>query len=163
MLSLHYNDSKAHQGGILLIYEYALVFLGAAIPWLEIALVIPLGIIRGLSPFWVMLLAFVGNMATVLPVIIGFEKVRQWNLRLNEKKGKSPSKRSERAKKIWNRYGLPGLALLGPILIGTHIAAFIGMSLGAEKKWAILWLTISIAVWTLIFGIATELGFEFFR
>jgi hypothetical protein len=33
-----------------------------------------------------------------------------------------------------NNYGLPGLALLGPILISTHIAAFIGMTLGATKK-----------------------------
>ena len=47
-------------------FEYFLVFLGAAIPWLEIALVIPLGIISGLSPVWVMILAFVGNMLTVL-------------------------------------------------------------------------------------------------
>ncbi|MBE4910651.1 small multi-drug export protein [Bacillus luteolus] len=145
-----------------MIYEYALVFLGAAIPWLEIALVIPLGIIRGLSPFWVMVVAFVGNMATVLPVIIGFEKVRQWYQKRAEKLGTAPSKRSERAKAIWNKYGLPGLALLGPILIGTHIAAFIGMSLGAEKKWTILWLTISIGLWTLIFGVATALGFDFF-
>jgi hypothetical protein len=145
-----------------MIYEYALVFLGAAIPWLEIALVIPLGIIRGLSPFWVMVVAFLGNMATVLPLIIGFEKFRQWYQNRMEKTGKTPSKRSERAKAIWNKYGLPGLALLGPILIGTHIAAFIGMSLGAEKKWTILWLTISIGLWTLIFGIATALGFDFF-
>jgi predicted membrane-bound mannosyltransferase len=34
--------------------EYLLVFLGAAIPWLEIAIVVPLGIIAGLSPIWVM-------------------------------------------------------------------------------------------------------------
>lgn len=145
-----------------MIYEYALVFLGAAIPWIEIALVIPLGIIRGLSPFWVMVVAFVGNMATVLPVIIGFEKVRQWYQTRMEKTGRTPSKRSERAKVIWNKYGLPGLALLGPILIGTHIAAFIGMSLGAEKRWTILWLAISIGLWTLIFGVATALGFDFF-
>ncbi|WP_249870042.1 small multi-drug export protein [Oceanobacillus saliphilus] len=145
-----------------MLYEYILIFIGAAIPWLEIALVIPVGIIRGLSSFWVMILAFVGNLLTVLPVIIGFEKVRTWYEKRQLKKGKEPSKRSNRGRKIWDKYGLPGLAMLGPILTGTHIAAFIGMSLGSEKKWVTLWMTISIGVWTLIFGIATILGLDIF-
>ncbi|MBD8015872.1 small multi-drug export protein [Microbacterium sp. APC 3898] len=145
-----------------MIYEYFLVFLGAAIPWFEIALVIPLGIIWGLSPFWVMVLAFVGNMVTVLALIIGFDRFQIWYNKRQEAKGKAVSKKNERAKRIWNKYGLPGLAMLGPILIGTHIAAFIGMTLGATKKNTTLWLTISIAVWTLAFGILTALGFDFF-
>ncbi|WP_203339735.1 small multi-drug export protein [Planococcus beijingensis] len=145
-----------------MIYEYFLVFLGAAIPWFEIALVIPLGIIWGLSPFWVMVVAFIGNMLTVLALIIGFDRFQIWYNKRQEAKGKNVSKKSERAKRIWNRYGLPGLAMLGPILIGTHIAAFIGMTLGATKKNTTLWLTISIAVWTLAFGILTALGFDFF-
>lgn len=145
-----------------MIYEYFLVFLGAAIPWFEIALVIPLGIIWGLSPFWVMVLAFVGNMVTVLALIIGFDKFQIWYNKRQEAKGKTVSKKNERAKRIWNKYGLPGLAMLGPILIGTHIAAFIGMTLGATKKNTTLWLTISIGVWTLAFGVLTALGFDFF-
>lgn len=145
-----------------MIYEYFLVFLGAAIPWFEIALVIPLGVIWGLSPFWVMLLAFIGNMVTVLALIIGFDKFKDWHNKRQEAKGKMQNKRSERAKRIWNKYGLPGLAMLGLILIGTHIAAFIGMTLGATKKNTTIWLTISIALWTLAFGILTALGFDFF-
>lgn len=145
-----------------MIYEYILVFLGAAIPWFEIALVIPLGIVWGLSPFWVMVLAFVGNMLTVLALIIGFDRFRIWYDKRQRAKGKADTKKSERAIRIWNKYGLPGLAMLGPILIGTHIAAFIGMTLGATKKNTTVWLTISIAVWTLAFGILTALGFDFF-
>lgn len=145
-----------------MIYEYVMIFLGAAIPWFEIALVIPLGIVWGLSPFWVMLLAFVGNMITVLALILGFDKFQGWYIKRQEAKGKKPNKRSERAKRIWNKYGLPGVAMLGPILIGTHIAAFIGMTLGATKKNTTVWLTISIAAWTLAFGILAALGFDFF-
>ena len=145
-----------------MIYEYILVFLGAAIPWFEIALVIPLGIVWGLSPFWVMVLAFVGNMITVLALILGFDRFKVWYTKRQEAKDKLQNKKSERAKRIWNKYGLPGLAMLGPILIGTHIAAFIGMTLGASKKNTTVWLTISIAAWTLAFGILTALGFDFF-
>ncbi|MBO1912279.1 hypothetical protein J4G37_46725, partial [Microvirga sp. 3-52] len=60
------------------------------------------------------------------------------------------------------KYGMPGVALLGPIVIGTHIAAFIGLLFGANKKNATVWMTISIALWSLVFGIATALGFDLF-
>jgi len=145
-----------------MLIEYALVFIGAAIPWFEIAIVIPLGIIRGLSSFWVMLLAFVGNIITVIPVVIGYDKVKLWVLNRRKKKKKEPSRRGERAKEIWNKYGLPGLAFLGPILIGTHIAAFIGMTLGSEKTPVLIWMVISIGVWTIIFGFATIFGLDIF-
>lgn len=145
-----------------MIYEYVLIFLGAAIPWFEIALVIPLGIVWGLSPAWVMITAFAGNMVTVMLLIIGFDKFRIWYDKRQQKKGKEPSKKNDRAVRIWNKYGLPGLSLLGPILIGTHIAAFIGMTLGATKRNTTMWMIISIGVWTLAFGILTALGFDFF-
>ena len=145
-----------------MIYEYFLVFLGAAIPWLEIGLVIPLGIVWGLSPFWVMVVAFVGNLLTVLALILGFERFRVWYIKRQEEKGAKPNKRSERAKSIWNKYGLPGVALLGPILLGTHVAAFIGMTLGATKTNTTVWLTISIGLWTVAFGVLTAMGFDFF-
>ena len=142
--------------------SYFLVFLGAAIPWLEMALVIPLGILTGLNPFWVVVVGFVGNMLTVLALIIGYDKFKIWLAKRNEGKEKKDSKRSERAKNIWNKYGLPGMLMLGPILIGTHIAAFIGMSLGGSKMKTALWSTISIAGWAIVFGVLTSMGFDFF-
>ncbi|OZU89303.1 DNA-binding protein [Virgibacillus indicus] len=145
-----------------MLLEYALVFIGAAIPWLEIALVIPVAILGGLSPLWVILLAFIGNVITVLPVIIGFEKVKTWYQNRKYKKGKTHSNRTKRGKRIWNKYGLPGLAFLGPILTGTHVAAFIGMTLGGKKQWVMLWMTVSIGLWSIIFGMGTAMGLDIF-
>lgn len=142
--------------------EYFLVFLGAAIPLFEVALVIPLGIVSGLSPVWVMILAFTGNILTVLVVIVGFQKVKEWMESRKRKDGKGESKRTERGKRIWNKYGMPGVALLGPVLIGTHVAAFIGLLFGANKTNATIWMVVSIALWSLVFGIATTLGFDLF-
>lgn len=142
--------------------EYLLVFLGGAIPWLEIALVIPLGIVSGLSPVGVMIAAFTGNLLTVLFVIFGFEKVKTWMDNRRKNKGKEPSKKEARGKRIWNKYGMPGVALLGPIVIGTHIAAFLGLLLGAKKANVTTWMIVSVGLWTLIFGVLTAMGFDFF-
>ncbi|WP_277587020.1 small multi-drug export protein [Psychrobacillus antarcticus] len=142
--------------------DYFLVFLGAAIPWLELGLVIPLGIISGMNPVAVIIVGFVGNMVTVLALIIGYDKFKLWLTKRNEGKEKKESKRSVRAKELWNKYGLPGMLMLGPILIGTHVAAFIAMTLGASKVKTMLWSTISISAWAIIFGVVTSLGFDFF-
>lgn len=142
--------------------EYALVFVAAAVPGIEIALVIPAGIVRGLSPFWVLLLAFAGNLLTVLLLIAGFAKLEAWMKQKLQPPSGRRAKQMQRAKRIMNKYGLPGLALLGPLVIGSHIAAFIGLSLGASPRWTVLWMTISIGVWTLGVGISSILGFEWF-
>ncbi len=139
--------------------EYLLIFLGAAVPWFEIILVIPLGILSGLNPTLVIIAAFFGNMATILALIFGYDKFKQWQAK---RKDKRQTKREGRARTIWNKYGLPGLIMLGPILIGSHITAFIGMTLGATKQKTLIWSTFSIGAWSLALGISTALGFDFF-
>lgn len=143
-------------------FEYFLVFLGAAIPWLEMALVIPLGIIAGLNPLTVTIVAIIGNLLTVLLLIIGFEKFQQWLAKRREGKERPTSKRSQRAKDLWRKYGLPGMMMLGPILIGTHIAAFIALVLGGSKQQATIWSVASIVAWAIAFAVFTALGFDFF-
>ena len=83
--------------------DYFLVFLGAAIPWLELALVIPLGIISGMNPVAVIIFGFTGNMVTVIALIIGYDKFKLWLAKRNEGKEKKASKRSERAKELSNQ------------------------------------------------------------
>lgn len=143
------------------LWEYALVFLLGAIPWVEIAVVIPLSIVAGLNAPLVAILAFLGNLSTVWLLVVFFDRVRQW---MDRKKGEgaeaSKSKRRERAVHIWNKYGLPGLSLLGPLLIGSHIAVFIAILFGGRKSRALLWMTISLAVWTALFAVVSVYGID---
>ncbi|MFC6333556.1 small multi-drug export protein [Paenibacillus septentrionalis] len=145
---------------LLEIWEYILVFLLGATPWVEIAAVIPLSIIAGLNPILVGLIAFLGNLSTVYLLIIFFEKFREWRKR---KKGEDQpkSKRQARAVGIWNKYGLPGLSLLGPLLIGSHVAVFIGLLFGAKKQTTLFWMTISLVLWTLVITILSYYGIDF--
>jgi len=108
-----------------------------------------------------MIVGFLGNIITVIPVIFMFDKIRNWYTRRREKQGKT-SKRNTRAVELFKKYGVIGSALLGPLLTGTHIAAFIGMSMGATKKRMMNWMSISIASWVALVGILTSLGFDLF-
>ncbi|MDQ7789282.1 MAG: small multi-drug export protein [Clostridia bacterium] len=114
---------------------YTAVFLLAAIPFLEVVGVIPIGVAAGLPALPVTVLAFLGNIATIWLLIFLMGQIKAWLQRREEEKGKSrPKKREERAARIWKRYGLPGLALVSPILIGSHLGAILAMTFGGTKE-----------------------------
>jgi len=141
------------------LWKYVLVFLLGATPWVEIGVVIPVSIAAGMNPVTVSVLAFLGNLSTVYLLALFFEKCREWlERRRGGKKGRS--KRGERAVAVWNKYGMPGLALLGPLLIGSHIAVFIGILLGANRRAMVLWMTASLVGWTVAIAIVSVLGID---
>lgn len=141
---------------------YLLVFFAAAVPGIEVLVAVPLGIVRGLPVPIAIILGFLGNASTIILEILIFEKLKNWWESRKKKDVNIPSKRTVRAENIWGRYGIPGLALLGPILIGSHLAAFLALALGSSKKQTAAWLFISLAVWSIVFGVLTVLGVDAF-
>ncbi|UHA72235.1 small multi-drug export protein [Paenibacillus sp. 481] len=140
------------------VWQYVALFILAALPWLEVIFVIPIGVVLGLSPLMVAIVGFLGNWITILLIGLLFHKFDQWR----EKRGKSKSTAKwTRARKIWDRYGVPGLALLGPLLIGTDIAAFIALALGSPRRWVMIWMTLSLVFWTVLLTYASIYGIDF--
>lgn len=147
---------------LLEVWKYVVVFFLGGVPWIEIAAVIPLSIVAGLNPVLVGLSAFLGNLLTVYLLVVFFEKFRQWRER-KKGEGQPNSKRHTRAVTVWNKYGLPGLSLLGPLLIGSHIAVFIGILFGAKKYTALFWMTVSLALWTVIITVLSIYGIDLLK
>ncbi len=141
---------------------YLVVFLLAATPFFEVVGVIPVGVAAGLSAPLVTLIAFSGNILTIWLVILMMERVKAWLQKRSEKKGIDASeKRGKRASNIWRKYGLPGLAIVSPILIGSHLGVILAMGFGANRKQITLWMTFSILAWAVIVGIASHYGIDF--
>ncbi len=148
-------------------WSYLAVFVLAAVPWIELIVVVPLGIVLGLNPIAVGLAGFMGNWITMLLVILLFDRWRRWRDRRKAPRGgqspaESRSKRKGRAIRIWEKYGLPGLAVSGPILIGAHIAAAVAMALNSPRKSVTLWMSLSLAGWTALCVIFAYYGFDAF-
>ena len=145
------------------LWIYLLVFVLAATPMFEVFTVVPLGILAGLPSFPVSIVAFLGNALTVFLLIVFIERLKLW---WKKKRGgpegeEKDSKRKLRAKKLWNRYGIPGLSLLGPILVGSHLTALMGISFGASRQRILAWMGISLSIWTIISAVLAHLGFHF--
>ena len=55
-----------------------------------------------------------------------------------------------------------GLAILSPLLIGSHLGAILAMSFGATRKNITIWMTASLVLWAIVMGIASHYGMEYF-
>lgn len=76
--------------------------------------------------------------------------------------GNKDNSRNKKGRQIWDKFGLPGLALVGPFVTGSHLAAFFALTFGATKRKTTIWFTISLTLWALAAGILTHYGVGFF-
>lgn len=139
-------------------WAYALVLILAAIPWWEILLVIPPAIGIGLKPVPVAILAFLGNLLPIYLIIIVHGRITDWLERRREHNG-SKSKRSKRASRLFTKYGLGFVALAAPIAIGVHLATVIVLLLDAKPRSVAIWMTVGIALWTVVITVSSVVGF----
>ncbi len=139
-----------------LLWQYSLVFIAAAAPWLEIVVVIPVAIGAGLAPLPVMVVSFVGNALPVFGIVALFD---WWERR----RGPVRQRWQGRAMRVWTRWGVPGLALAGPAVTGIHLATVMALALRADRRATALWMTLSLVLWTVGTGLVTVLGIEGFR
>lgn len=135
------------------------IFIAGAIPWLEAIAVVPAGILFGLDPVLTVLAAVSGNAITIFLFAYAGSSIRAWLIRRREAKGKSgDSPKYQKALVAFDKYGIWGMAALGPVLIGTQFAAAASVAAGVKPLKVSLLITISMALWST--GIALLIVFS---
>jgi len=143
-------------------WQYIVLFLLAAAPWLDVSVVVPLGVLWGLPPVGVSVAAFIGNLMTILVLGLFFKQISKWRQARRERKGiTGPTKKETRTRQIWEKYGIPGLAIVAPVFVGTDIAAVLALSFGTSKARVIGWMAVSLAIWTVVFALGSVYGFGY--
>jgi Ca2+/H+ antiporter, TMEM165/GDT1 family len=143
-------------------WSYLLVFLAAATPVLEVLIVIPAAVVAGMPPLPVALIALAGNLTTVVVAVIGGDRLLTWWRDRRPDRATAPGRRSERARRTAQRWGVPGLAFLAPATTGTHIAALAALAVGASRQRVLRWMAAGLAVWAAGAAAATALGLQVF-
>lgn len=69
--------------------------------------------------------------------------------------------RNGKAGMIFQKYGMPGLGLIAPVVPGAPQAVLIGLALNARPGIILLWVTAGIIFWTCIVTIGLGCGIEF--
>jgi hypothetical protein len=130
------------------------VFIAGAIPWLEAVGVIPIGILFGLNPLWTITLAFSGNAITTFAFAYSSQAV----MNRMKKRGKVEGKNMARARRVFSRYGIWGMAFAGPLLIGSQIAAALSVALGVSAFKSAMVINTGMVVAGTIIGVLTALA-----
>jgi hypothetical protein len=141
------------------------VFLGGAIPWLEAIAVVPAGIVFGLDPVLTVVFASVGNIITIAVFAYGGGALRNWIVARRVAKGKEPeSPKFAKAQQAFDKYGIFGMAALGPILIGTQFAAAASVAAGAKPLKVTVLVSAAMVIWAAVIGwVVVALGISVFE
>ena len=134
------------------------VFIAGAIPWFEAIAVVPAGILIGLDPVATVIAACAGNIITIALFSYGSDQIRSWFRRRREATGKTgDSVRFVKAQQAFDKYGIYGMAALGPVFVGTQFAAAISVAAGVKP----LRSTVLISIATVIWAVAIAFGMSF--
>jgi uncharacterized membrane protein len=144
-------------------WPYALVFLAAATPVVEVLVVIPAAVLAGMPPVPTTLLALAGNLGTVVLVGVAGDRAMSWWRRRRPGRSERTSRRSRRARELAQRWGVPALAFLAPVTTGTHIATLAALATGATTTRVLRWMTVGLAVWAAAVAVVAVLGMAALR
>ncbi|AEF40986.1 Hypothetical membrane protein [Hoyosella subflava DQS3-9A1] len=132
------------------------VFIGGAAPWLEAIVVIPAGILAGLHPATALVAGVTGNLLTVALAAWFGGRIRQWWLARKERKAVTDGPTMHKSRRRgWieasmKRWGLPALAILGPIGLGTQVSAAVAVGMGTGPRAAFVWVGAGTVGWAIV-------------
>jgi len=145
--------------------------LAGAVPFIEGEGATAIGVLGGLNPLVAALAGFAGNLLCVVILValssgargavVGHRNRREQTRREGlsdaelaaapiESAEESVSPRRAKFQRSLSRWGVPGVSLLGPLLLPTQFTATMLAGAGVAPRRIILWQAIAIAGWTAI-------------
>ena len=135
------------------------IMLAGAIPFVESYFGAVIGVLAGLNPVVAIVAAIIGNIVSMLIVVLTAHGVRSKVVERGTPKPESP--RRQKLRERFDRYGVAGVSLLGQTLLPSQITSAAMVSFGASRNAVILWQIISIIIWGVAFGVLATLGVSF--
>ena len=133
----------------------ALVPAGA-IPFIESYFGSFLGTTLGIHPALAVPAAVIGNLLATFVVIAlsgrARDAVTAGRARPRDE-DKQPSRFRQKVASALEKYGVPGVCLLGPLIVASQITGPTLVALGAARGRVYLWMGVSIILWGVVFGV----------
>lgn len=145
--------------------QWAGVMLAAAIPFIESYFGTLVGVVAGVPLPIAVLAAVIGNVISMLAFVFAAATARQKVLarRNGAAEPEEPSARRQKVKRMFDRFGVPGVSLLGQTVLPSQITSGMMVSFGANRNLVIFWQVVSIIVWAIVFALIGQAGIALFR
>ena len=121
---------------------------------------VPAGIVLEVPPLWIFVFTTGGALlAAVLLYFFGEVIRKQFFSKYQQG---SATKKGKRARRLFEKYGLPGLGFFGTLLLGPNITLIIGLVIVQNRKQLLLWTMAGIVIWTFVLTFTAGLGITLF-
>ncbi|MET0671948.1 MAG: small multidrug efflux protein [Microbacterium pygmaeum] len=166
-----------------------IVALAGAVPFIEGEGAVAIGIIGGINPIVAAVAAMAGNFLCVTVLVLLSSRARTAVVSRTRQRSAVPSTggssmesgegpaadrvagapdaaaspRSQKFQRAFERYGVPGVSLLGPLLLPTQFTATMLAAAGIGRARILVWQAVAIFGWTtlvalLISGVLNAVG-----
>jgi hypothetical protein len=132
------------------------VALAGAVPFIEGEGAATIGIVGGIPPVVAAVSAAAGNFLCVALLVLLGAGVR--SAITGGKPRTRTTARREKFQRAFTRYGVPGVSLLGPLLLPTHFTAVMLAGSGVAKGRVLLWQAVAIVLWTTVLTVIATLA-----
>lgn len=149
-----------------------IIALAGAIPFIEGEGAATIGILGGIHPVVAVIAAIVGNFACVAVLVLLSSGARSAVVTRHRARksvvvgaggggsvdaapvpAATGSKRNEKFQRAFERYGVPGVSLLGPLLLPTQFTATMLAAAGVAKARVLVWQAVAIIGWTTVVAV----------
>ena len=152
-----------------------IVALAGAVPFIEGEGAVTIGILGGINPVVAAIAAVAGNFICVMAVVLLTARARaavvnrqrakamvaadgtlvaaEQVAAQNDGGGTRKAARREKFQRAFERYGVPGVSLLGPLLLPTMFTATMLVTVGVGKVRVLIWQAVAIIAWTTLFAL----------
>jgi membrane protein YqaA with SNARE-associated domain len=126
----------------------------------EMYAAIPAGFALGLSPLTILIATIVGGVSGVLITAFLGDKLRQF---ISKRRApKEPKPHTGIGYRIWNKYGIIGLGLLGTLAIGGPASMAIGLGFNASLQRLLTWCCVGVTARCFLFTLIGHYGSQLF-
>jgi membrane protein YqaA with SNARE-associated domain len=132
----------------------------AGLATFEIYAAIPAGFAFKLSPWIIFLASAIGGIAGAIVAAFFGDKIRAF---FHKKRTvKEEPKRHPAITRLWTKYGIVGLGLLGTMTVGAPISIAVGTGLNANLKKLLTWCCIGVIARCVLFTVIGYYGLKLF-
>ncbi|MBI5284732.1 MAG: small multi-drug export protein [Chloroflexi bacterium] len=129
----------------------AVFTLGAVELWAAV----PAGLAMNLHPLLTAVSAGLGAFTGAALILVLGEGARAW---LARRRGHRDAGKPSSMHRVWVRYGVAGVGLLAPLLVGAPLGTVLGLAFGAPAGRLLLWMSLGIVLCSGVLTFGGALG-----
>lgn len=128
----------------------------AGLATFEIYAAIPTGYAFGLPPWVIFFAALTGGIVGVFVAAFLGEKIEALIAKFRKPKTATKEKKPNMAHKLWDKYGIVGLGILGTFTVGAPVSIAVGVGFNVNMHKLAMWCCVGVLARCIVF---TTVGF----